>query len=98
MAWHRSGTKPLSEPIMVSLLTHICVTRPQLVKPDDISVLVNTSIYQNELDDPNRTKFLQRWIRNINLWEFSPLVSFKAIKAMFISVWLDIKHQTLQTP
>ena len=28
MAWRRSGDKPLSEPMMVSLLTHICVTRP----------------------------------------------------------------------
>ena len=31
MAWHRPGDKPLSEPIMFSLLTHICVTRPQWV-------------------------------------------------------------------
>ena len=31
MAWHRSGDKPLSEPMMVSLLMHICVTRPQWV-------------------------------------------------------------------
>ena len=31
MAWRRPGDKPLSEPIMVSLLTHICVTRPQWV-------------------------------------------------------------------
>ena len=29
MAWRRAGDKPLSEPMMVSLLTHICVTRPQ---------------------------------------------------------------------
>ena len=29
MAWRRPGGKPLSEPMMVSLLTHICVTRPQ---------------------------------------------------------------------
>ena len=47
MAWHRPGDKPLSEPMMVSLLTHICVTRPQWVStlrprqhghhfPDDI--------------------------------------------------------------
>ena len=28
MAWRRSGDKPLSEPMMFSLLTHICVTRP----------------------------------------------------------------------
>ena len=32
MARRRSGDKPLSEPMMVSLLTHICVTRPQWVK------------------------------------------------------------------
>ena len=31
MAWHRLGNKPLSEPMMVRLLTHICVTRPQWV-------------------------------------------------------------------
>ena len=29
MAWRRPGDKPLSEPMMVSLLTHICVTRLQ---------------------------------------------------------------------
>ena len=27
MAWRRPGDKPLSEPMMVCLLTHICVTR-----------------------------------------------------------------------
>ena len=32
MAWRRPGDKPLSEPIMVRLATHICVTRPQWVK------------------------------------------------------------------
>ena len=31
MAWRRPGDKPLSEPMMISLLTHICVTRLQLV-------------------------------------------------------------------
>ena len=32
MAWRRPGDKPLSEAMIVSLLTHICVTRPQWVK------------------------------------------------------------------
>ena len=32
MAWRRPGDKSLSEPMMASLLTHICVTRPQWVK------------------------------------------------------------------
>ena len=31
MAWRRSGDKPLSEPMMISSTTHICVTRPQWV-------------------------------------------------------------------
>ena len=31
MAWHRPGEKPLYEPMMVNLLTHICVTRPHWV-------------------------------------------------------------------
>ena len=31
LAWRRPGDKPLCEPVMVNLLTHICVTRPQWV-------------------------------------------------------------------
>ena len=31
MAWRHAGDKPLSEPMMVSLSTHICVARPQYV-------------------------------------------------------------------
>ena len=33
MAWRRPGDKPLSEPMVDGLLTHICVTRPQWVNP-----------------------------------------------------------------
>ena len=33
MAWRRPGDKPLSEPMMDNLPTHICVTRPQWVMP-----------------------------------------------------------------
>ena len=35
MAWRRPSDKPLSEPAMVNLLTHICITRPQWVKDWD---------------------------------------------------------------
>ena len=38
MAWRRPGDKPLSEPMMVILLTHICITRPQWVNWDDDTV------------------------------------------------------------
>ena len=32
MAWRRPSDKPLSEPMMISLPTHVCVTRPKWVK------------------------------------------------------------------
>ena len=37
MAWRRPGDKPLSEPMMVRLPTHTCVTRPQWV---NVQILV----------------------------------------------------------
>ena len=43
MAWRRPGDKPLSEPMMISLLTHICVTRPQWInslRPDEAHYLM----------------------------------------------------------
>ena len=33
MTWHWPGDRPLSEPMMVSLLMHICITQPQWVNP-----------------------------------------------------------------
>ena len=45
MAWCQPGNKPLFEPMMVSLLIHICVTQPQCVnalRAD--SIYINASI------------------------------------------------------
>ena len=44
MAWRRPGDKPLSEPMIVCLLTHICVTRPQWVKKKLTYVLVSIDL------------------------------------------------------
>ena len=38
-AWRRQGDKPLSEPMMVSLLMHICVTQLQWVNSIKVAVL-----------------------------------------------------------
>ena len=38
MDWRQPGDKPLSEPMMLSLLTHICLTRPQWVNKVVITV------------------------------------------------------------
>ena len=48
MAWRRPGDKPLSEPMLVRSLTHICVTRPQWVnvcRMKNISMGITGSIY-----------------------------------------------------
>ena len=39
MAWRRPGDKPLSGPMMVRLPMHICITRPQWVKYQNIQVI-----------------------------------------------------------
>ena len=44
MAWRRPGDKPLSEPMMVYLQTHICVTRPQWVKPQFCTKFISRNI------------------------------------------------------
>ena len=41
MAWRRPGDKPLSEPMVVSLPTHICVARPQWVKESCSSLMIS---------------------------------------------------------
>ena len=55
MAWRQSGDKPLSEPIMVNLLTHICVTRPQWVNSQDESYTsaVKCSFFLSETTNKN---------------------------------------------
>ena len=47
MAWRQGGDKPLSQPMMVSLLTHICVAQLQWVKWRKSTVLVWNSLISN---------------------------------------------------
>ena len=68
MAWRRSGDKPLSEPMMVSLLTHICVTRPQWMNVIGPSIFIITKSVRNNL-----TSYL--WIHNhLSLWFYLPFI------------------------
>ena len=49
MAWRRSGDKPLSEPMMVSLPTHICVTRPQWVNGWALQLALSSAEYRSTM-------------------------------------------------
>ena len=45
MAWHWQGNKPLFEPMMVRLLTHLCITWPQCVNTTpEVLKYANTQI------------------------------------------------------
>ena len=55
MAWRRQGDKPSSLPVMVSLPTHICVTRPQWVNMWKYGTFISVfnyfcSLFQLNLD------------------------------------------------
>ena len=46
-AWRRPSHKPLSEPVMVELLPHICVARPQLVKKN-MKIIVELLLFERQ--------------------------------------------------
>ena len=60
MAWRRPDDKPLSELMTVSLLTHICVTRPQWVK----SSLKNCGCYICQWWWLHRYTWNTKWCRH----------------------------------
>ena len=64
MAWQRPGDKPLSEPMMVSLPTHIGVARPQWVKHLYFSVLLVVHVVT-----VNGTLFRHHLTSNVCLWK-----------------------------
>ena len=45
MAWRRPGYRPLSETMMVSLSTPICVTRPQWVNMGNLIIAIHMGIH-----------------------------------------------------
>ena len=63
MAWRRQGNKPLSEPMMVRLSTHICIPRPQWVKPlvqfESYWTILNTNVMALRLSEIRC--FMQYW-------------------------------------
>ena len=75
MAWCWTGDKPLSEPMMVSLLIHICITWPQCVRKVIFKLIIlNSSLdtcFENTLKilsgECHRTSLMrnQLWFR---LW------------------------------
>ena len=106
MAWRQPGDKPLSEPMMVRLPTHICVTRPQWVNAAEWCIYLSTSkaiigignglspVWQHHLNQCWHIKWTHgnkfQWILNQTFWWFRMLTSWCQIK------WPTISHEISQ--
>ena len=90
MASFRPGNKPLSEPTMVSLLTHICVTRPQWVK----SIIFKLVVPNNFMDI--YSEIALRWITQNLTDKKSILVQAMAWCDPAKHIWADIEPDLCQ--
>ena len=74
MAWRRSGDKPLSKPMMLSLLTHICVTRPQWV--NFVSTFCEINIrwtpWKSAYNGMSTVVQVMAWCHHLSLYIASP--------------------------
>ena len=84
MAWCLPGNKPLSEPMKVSLLTYICVTRPQWVN--------KTAIWYSESwitwSKFYRPHFLMHFLEWI-------ILKFRKYHCLQEYNWQNSKHQSM---
>ena len=68
MAWCRPGDKPLSESMMFSLLTHICVTRPQWVNVMACYLFIHRCWYISDLLHDPCNGWGNMWALMENTW------------------------------
>ena len=78
MAWQQPGDKPLSEPMMVNLLMHVCVTLPQWAKLDSNFLTPSMHVYAcMRHAGQRRGPVLRRanvvWIISMNICAFVPI-------------------------
>ena len=60
MAWRRPGDKPLPQPMMISLLTYICITLPQWVNAQVQHPSGDARASTETIMDLSRGPFLER--------------------------------------
>ena len=91
MAWRLPGDKPLSEPMMVRLLTHICVTQPQWVKPDRKLINSREDLLNLAAFLALENKILQCvWVP---FHKCLMGLSFKFYRIILSSLWFLLPHQ-----
>ena len=100
MAWRRPGDTPLSEPMLVSLPTHLCVTRPQWVNSYYITTL--NDICKQYFICLSKTRQLQ-WVLVKGCAHFLLCMSYKSMEGFpvydvlyLIYKWKWISHDSQQ--
>ena len=105
MAWRWSGDRPLSEPMIVSLLTHICVTQPQWVncfQPSNVfpySVMLGRHHFKAQMIcTPWGVNHLL-WVESLNLVEYQVdiiLEQYHTLETLYL-FYQHLKRNTLLT-
>ena len=98
MTWCRAGYKPLSEPMMVRLPMHICVTRPQWVNlvitwsnMIYIRVLNMTLLYDMTYNTIYDIIHDMIWNKNISRHTTNTIVSWPNLKqGLMVDIWYYI--------
>ena len=106
MAWRRLGDKPLSEPMMVLLLTHIWVTRPQWVKAMAVRFPGNQWVVSSHLYHKKRSclwlVFIGHFILNFEIWlkvSFNQKMCFQPFYwEFFLHLYLDVELNVFGHP
>ena len=90
MAWRRPGDKPLSEPMLVRSLTHICVTRPQWVNWYGLTS-THCGLWRHSMGQHFRSKWLAAWQHQAIIWTTVDLSS-----KVFCGIHLKVILQVLK--
>ena len=88
MAWRRPGYKPLSEPMLVRSLMHICVTRPQWVNSEGSGVVWVTGLFSLWNKNVHSRHLKQRKYQNICSSDFIDIYSISLSVLVGGNVWL----------
>ena len=96
MAWCRPGDKPLSEPTMIRLLTHICVTQSYWVKTEMIRPIIPLALnhlnlqiiciwnipklFTSKKSNGSRGKWLQSFLATVFTLQLDQWIFYLAFK------------------
>ena len=98
MAWRRPGDKPLSEPMLVFVPTHICVTRPQWV---NMAIKWDNWFFHHSIIKVYALRYLHNlhtMLANQRLWTYSIklLIEFYSHTIIYSVLFLNINVLHLQ--